>query len=69
MMRRKIMGIPAFIIGNEVVVGLDTAKIESLLDYKVINCMECTTKLRIPKNKGTILITCPECKTKFKTKT
>lgn len=68
-MRRKIMGIPAFIIGREVVVGLDKAKIESLLDYRVINCMECQTKLRIPKNKGIILITCSECETKFKTKT
>ncbi len=68
-MRRKIMGIPAFIIGNDVVVGLNKAKIESLLDYKIIHCIECPTKLRIPKNKGTILITCPECKSKFKTTT
>ncbi len=69
MMKRNIMGVPAFIIGDEVVVGLDKSKIESLLDYKVINCIECFKRLRIPKNKGNIMVTCPECKTKFKTKT
>lgn len=69
MMKRNITGVPAFIIGDEVVVGLDKARIESLLDYKVIDYIECKKRLRIPKDKGIIIITCPECKTKFKTRT
>lgn len=69
MMKRKIMGVSAFIIGDEVVVGLDKARIESLIDYKIIQCIKCSTKLRTPKNKGNIVITCPKCKTKFKTRT
>lgn len=69
MARRNIRGVPAFIIGDDVVVGLDKSKIESLLEYKIINCIKCTTRLRIPKGKGNIVITCPKCKTKFKTRT
>lgn len=69
MARRNIMGVPAFIIGDETVVGLDKSKIESLLDYKIINCIKCKTRLRIPKDKGNIVITCPKCKMKFKTRT
>lgn len=69
MIKRNIRGVPAFIIGDEVVVGLDTAKIDSLIDYKLINCNSCNTRLRIPKNKGSIVITCPKCNTKFKTTT
>lgn len=69
MIKRNIMGVPAFIIGDEVVVGLDKARIESLIDYKVVSCVSCSSKLRIPKDKGNILITCPKCKIKFKTRT
>ncbi len=63
------MGVPAFLIGDEVVVGLDKSKIKNLLDYKIIKCVKCSKRMRIPKNRGKILITCPKCKAKFKTKT
>ena len=69
MMKRNIMGVPAFLIGDEVVVGLDISKIESLIDYKVVTCNSCPTKLRVPKNKGKIMVTCPKCNNKFKTTT
>ncbi|SKC72079.1 hypothetical protein SAMN02194393_02559 [Maledivibacter halophilus] len=69
MMKKNIMGVPAFLIGDEIVVGLDKAKIESLLDYKIIKCPQCPSKLRIPKNAGNLVITCPKCKTRFKTRT
>lgn len=66
LIRRGIRGVPTFIIGNDVVVGLDTAKIESLMDYIVVDCPKCPTRLRVPKGKGKITVTCPKCKTDFK---
>lgn len=33
--------------------------------HKYYKCSTCKTKLRVPKGKGKILITCPKCKTKF----
>lgn len=50
-MKRGIRGVPAFIIGNDVVVGLDTAKIESLIDYIVVDCPKCPTRLRVLNEK------------------
>lgn len=69
LMRRGVRGVPAFLIGDEMVVGLDTDKIEELLDYLVINCPQCPTKLRLPKGKGKITVTCPNCSNEFKTTT
>lgn len=63
--RRGLQGVPAFLIGNDIVVGLDTNKIESLMDYVVVNCPNCNTRLRIPKGKGKINVTCKKCETKF----
>jgi len=60
------MGVPAFLIGDEVVVGLDIKKIENLINYNIVSCNTCPTKLRVPKNKGTIMVTCPKCNNKFK---
>lgn len=31
----------------------------------VINCINCLSKLRVPLNRGTILVTCPICKKEF----
>lgn len=56
-----VQGVPAFVIGDQVIVGFDRDKIESLLDYYFIHCPACKTKMRIPKNKGKIKITCPKC--------
>lgn len=65
MVKRGIQGVPAFIIGDEVVVGLDTAKIERLINYSVVSCPKCEARLRIPKGKGRIKISCPKCKHDF----
>lgn len=59
--RRGLQGVPAFVIGDQVVVGLDKGRIEALLDYIVVGCKGCSTKLRLPKNKGRIRVTCPSC--------
>ena len=65
MMKRGIRGVPAFLIGDEMVEGLDRAKIETLMDYKVISCPSCSARLRVPKGKGKIKVNCPKCKTSF----
>ncbi len=36
---------------------------------RYFKCPNCNAKLRIPKGKGKIIITCPKCKTKFTKKT
>lgn len=69
LMKKGIRGVPAFIIGNDTVVGLDTNKIESLIDYFVITCPNCPTRLRIPKSKGKVVVTCPNCNNEFRTTT
>lgn len=37
--------------------------------HKFYNCPSCKQRLRVPKGRGTITITCPKCKTKFDKKT
>jgi len=49
-------------MGNEVVAGLDKEKIQSLLAFNVFSCPTCQKKLRVPRGKGKIRVTCPECK-------
>ena len=46
-------------------VGLDINKIEALLDYKIIGCSKCNTRMRVPKNKAKIRVTCPKCGYQF----
>jgi tRNA(Ile2) C34 agmatinyltransferase TiaS len=69
MMDMGLRGVPAFIIGDEVIVGLDTVRIEAALDYKVEKCPYCEQKMRIPKGKGKIRIKCSNCEKKFETRT
>lgn len=35
------------------------------LKYKFFECPNCKQNLRVPKGKGQISVTCPNCKTKF----
>lgn len=63
------MGVPAFIIGDQSFAGLDMERIELLIDYKIEHCPSCNQALRLPKNKGAILVTCSKCNQKFKIKT
>jgi hypothetical protein len=36
--------------------------------YKVFKCPNCSQKLRVPRKKGNIVITCKKCSTEFKGK-
>ncbi|SET64575.1 hypothetical protein SAMN05660297_03029 [Natronincola peptidivorans] len=44
-------------------------RIKDLKTNKYYKCPKCKTMLRVPKDKGNILITCPKCKEKFTRKT
>lgn len=67
--RRNISGVPAFLVGEDVVVGLDKEKILKLVDHRVIQCEKCSKKMRVPTKKGTIEVTCPKCAHVFKVQT
>lgn len=52
--------------------SLSRKKINRLKDaktHKYFNCPSCKLKLRVPKGKGKISITCPKCKIEFIRKT
>ncbi|NMM63434.1 hypothetical protein HBE96_12235 [Clostridium sp. P21] len=40
-------------------------KVNDFKYYKVFKCPECSQKLRVPRKKGKILITCKKCHTEF----
>lgn len=67
--RRNISGVPAFLIGEDVLVGLDKEKLLKLVDHRVIQCEKCSKKMRVPVNKGIIEVTCPKCAHCFKVQT
>ena len=66
---RGLTGVPSFLIGDSVVVGLDRQKIASLMDSNVFSCPNCEKKLRVPGGKGKIRVTCPQCKEQSTLKT
>ncbi len=37
--------------------------------HKFLKCPECKAELRLPKGKGTIMVTCPKCRAEFKART
>jgi ABC-type transport system involved in cytochrome bd biosynthesis fused ATPase/permease subunit len=41
------------------------SKLQSLKTYKYFKCPNCKRKLRVPRHKGKISITCPVCKSEF----
>ena len=42
--------------------------IKDLPKYKIFKCPNCSQKLRVPRKKGRIIITCKKCGTEFKGK-
>lgn len=44
---------------------LAVQRIRDMKTYRYFSCPECHQKVRVPRGKGKISITCPKCKTKF----
>ena len=44
-------------------------RFEEKKTHKFYKCPTCSQELRVPKNKGKIIITCPKCQTKFEKRT
>jgi Zn finger protein HypA/HybF involved in hydrogenase expression len=44
-------------------------RLKDLKTHRYYKCKGCKTKLRVPKGKGKIIITCPKCKNKFQKRT
>ena len=65
MMKLGVTGVPTFLIGEDVVVGLDRNRVLALVDHKLVTCEKCGSKMRVPKNKGTLKVTCSKCGHKF----
>ncbi|TGE38858.1 glutaredoxin family protein [Desulfosporosinus fructosivorans] len=63
--RRNISGVPTFQIGKDFVTGFDPKKILKLVDHRLVECKKCSTKIRVPINKGTIKIKCMQCAHEF----
>ena len=68
MARLNLRGVPSFLIGEDVVVGLDKEKVKVLVDHRLASCPQCGAKLRLPTGKGKIKATCPKCSTAFEWK-
>ncbi len=65
MTRRNVAGVPAFLIGDDMVVGLDKGKVLALTDHRLVACPKCGTKTRLPLNKGKLKVTCSNCGNQF----
>ncbi len=60
-----IMGVPAFKINGEFIVGFDRKRIEDSIKFEIVKCPECGQRLRLPAGKGKLNVTCRECAHKF----
>lgn len=43
-----------------------SSKIREFTHYKIFKCPKCSQKLRVPRRKGNVTITCRKCGTEFK---
>lgn len=61
----QVQGVPTFVIDDAVIVGLNTAEIMAKLPYTVERCPSCQRRMRLPKGKGSLKVTCPHCRYPF----
>ena len=69
MAQYKMQGVPSFYIDGDIIVGFDKTRLLEHIDFKLFTCKKCETKMRVPKDKGTIVLTSKGCQTKYKIKT
>lgn len=60
------MGVPVIVVGSEIIRGFDKARLEALFGKLIVECPECRQRLRLPRNKGTLKVTCKACQAVFK---
>ncbi len=61
----KLTGVPAFLVGDELMVGFNGEQLLSRLDFTVEPCPNCGKYYKLPKGKGQIRITCKACEHQF----
>ena len=49
--------------------GSKVIDIDERRNYKHLTCPQCMQRLRVPRGKGRILVTCTKCRCKFRAKT
>lgn len=69
MAKYNMTGVPSFYIEGDIIVGFDKVRLASYIDFKIFTCKKCNTKMRVPKDKGSIILKCNGCETKYKIKT
>jgi len=69
MMKYNMRGVPSFFIDGEVIVGFNKEALLKHIDFKIFTCNKCQKRMRVPKDKGTILLNCSGCGTKYKVRT
>lgn len=65
MIRRRVTGVPAFLIGDDMIVGFDQNRILSLVDHRLVECNSCKKRMRVPTDQGRVKVTCPYCGNEF----
>lgn len=61
----KLTGVPAFLVGDELMVGFNPDQLLSKLDFTVEACPKCGKHYKVPKGKGKLKITCKACGAQF----
>ncbi len=61
----KLTGVPAFLVGEELMVGFNAEKLMSMLDFTIEACPGCGKHYKVPKGKGKVRITCKACGNQF----
>lgn len=64
--RMKAKGVPVIVVGDEIIMGFDQHRLEALFGKKIAECPNCRQKMRYPRDKGVLQLSCPKCGTKFK---